>query len=385
MTTQQNPSDYELEAWERLRKFEGRPIARLGHELGQKMVEGAVSAGRRVDGFLEKRPGAQAVVAKGKGAATAAGHALRGAGGKVAQAVPDAVADWASEVAASAQKLGARVARAGLTPAVVIKKHRKHGHEVARLSDLRRLDLEEVDAVRGRAASWAYPALAALSGAGAGLAVVGGQFVVVAGAGAAAAPAGAVVVGAVAGDAAIVLALASRAIGDIALHYGYDPEDPEEKLFILSAINLGTAASTSAKMAALADISRLTQLLVRGKTWEVLNRHLLTRVARELATKFGFRLTQKGLGKLVPVVGVAAGGVTNWASLEGIFDAAEMSYRRRFLLEKYPHFAGDDTIELVADREADGVRDEAISVIDEFERAAGDDEPEPPQTDQRDD
>lgn len=32
----------------------------------------------------------------------------------------------------------------------------------------------------------------------------------------------------------------------------------------------------------------------------------------------------------------------NWATLEGIVDAADVAYRRRFLLEKYPHLKGSD-------------------------------------------
>jgi hypothetical protein len=70
----------------------------------------------------------------------------------------------------------------------VVARHKKRGHDVASLADLRRLDLQQIDAVRGRAASWYYPAGAALSGAGAGLVISGGQLVIAASAGAAAAP-----------------------------------------------------------------------------------------------------------------------------------------------------------------------------------------------------
>ncbi|WP_413228301.1 hypothetical protein [Arthrobacter sp. AET 35A] len=74
------------------------------------------------------------------------------------------------------------------------------------------------------------------------------------------------------GDAAFVLGLASRSVGHVSLLYGYDPEDPAEKLFIVSVVNAGTAASASAKTAAMADDSRLTQSLVRGRTWEILDK-----------------------------------------------------------------------------------------------------------------
>ncbi|WP_415136991.1 hypothetical protein [Microbacterium sp.] len=53
----------------------------------------------------------------------------------------------------------------------------------------------------------------------------------------------------------------------------------------------------------------------------------------------------------------------NWATLESIVDAAELAYRRRFLIDKYPQLADDAPIELVGDDD-DMAGDEAISVLD---------------------
>lgn len=105
---------------------------------------------------------------------------------------------------------------------------------------------------------------------------------------------------------------------------------------MLSAINAGTAVSAGAKNAAFADISRLTQALVRGKTWKVLNDSVVARIAGRLAEAVGRTLTKKGLGKVVPVAGILVGGTLNWTALEGIVDTADLAYRRRFLLEKIP-------------------------------------------------
>lgn len=81
---------------------------------------------------------------------------------------------------------------------------------------------------------------------------------------------------------------------------------------------------------------------MRNKTWAVLNESVVSRVATEFAKQFTNRLTKQGLGKLVPAASVAIGGTLNWATLEGIVDAADVAYRRRFLLEKYPHLKGGD-------------------------------------------
>lgn len=130
----------------------------------------------------------------------------------------------ASTAGSSVLRTTGRVSRAGLSPKRVVAKHRKRGHDVSSLRDLRRLDLQQIDAVRGRTASWLYPAGAALSGAEAGFVISGGELATAVSGGAAAAPSGAAITGAFIGDAATVLALGSRAVGRTALLYGYDPE-----------------------------------------------------------------------------------------------------------------------------------------------------------------
>lgn len=205
--------------------------------------------------------------------------------------------------------------------------------------------------------------------------ISGGELVIAASAGAAAAPSGGAITGAFVADAAVVLGLASRAVGQVSLFYGYDPEEPAEKLFVLSVVNVGTASSVAAKNRAMSDISRLTQALFRGKTWEVLNDALVTKVSQQFAKAFGFRLTKKGLGKAVPAFGIVVGSTLNWATLEGIVDAAEMAYRRRFLLEKYPHLAGEEASESFPDTGPDVTddADEEISLLGEIVEAGGPD------------
>lgn len=380
-------SEYEREAWKRVQSYRGRPLTQFGQEIGERVAAGAKAVGVKTDAFLERHPNVNGVADKGRKALAAGAGGVRKGAAKAAELVPEKVADWGPHAIASMQKTGARLARVGLSPAWILKKHRKRGHDVSELFHLRRLDLKQIDTVRGVGASWYYPAAAAMSGVGAGILVTGSQAVVTVGAGAAAAPGIGVIAGAMAGDAAFLLGVSSRAVGHVALQYGYDPEDPAEKLFILSVINLGTAASTSSKMAALGDLSKLTQNLMRGRTWEVLlNESVVARVVHQLAPRFGGRLYKQGLGKIVPAIGIVIGGTMNWAALEGIVDAADLAYRRRFLIEKYPHLADDAPIDLVPVEGEDLVEDEVISVVDAIERASEeDDEPGEPPRDDSDD
>ncbi len=250
-------------------------------------------------------------------------------------------------------------------------KHVKRGHAVETLTDIRGLDLERVDRVRGRNLDLLYAGLGATSGAGAGLLITGGQVGV--GSGVASGPGGAVVVASMTADVAAVVSLASRAVGVVALSYGYDPERPEEKIFVNSVINLGTASSTAAKEAAFADIARLTQLLIRGSTWKKLSESVLVRVARDIAARLSIRFTQRSLGKLLPVAGVVVGATMNWSTLEAVVDSADIAYRRRFLLAKYPHLADDGDIPVVdrfGDEDAACGSDESITIDEGFWRDA---------------
>ncbi len=365
------PSDYELDAWRAIQQFKGRPLSRAMRNAGEQVANGVAELGKRAAKQLENHPGAKSAVLRGQ-EVVAKGARKVGAG---ARGAADALPDWSGTAVQSMRKTVGRVSRAGLSSKRVVALHKKRGHDVASLSDVRRLDLEQVDAVRGRAASWYYPAVAAASGAGAGLVISGGQLVIAASAGAAAAPSGGAIAGAFVADTAVVLGLASRAVGQVSLLYGYDPEEPAEKLFVMSVVNVGTASSATAKNAAMADISRLTQALFRGKTWEVLNDAVVAKVSTQFAKAFGFRLTKKGLGKAVPAVGILVGGTLNWSTLEGIVDAADMAYRRRFLLEKYPYLGDEEAFGPFPDGGPDSPddADEAISLLDELAEAGGPD------------
>jgi hypothetical protein len=140
----------------------------------------------------------------------------------------------------------------------------------------------------------------------------------------------------------------------------------------MSVVNAGTAMSASAKTAAMADISRLTQALVRNKAWAVLDRSLVSQVSKQFAKAFGKRLTKQGLGKVVPAAGTLIGFTLNWATLESIVDVANNEYRKRFLLEKYPHLAAEEASAPFTDVVPDDA-DEVISVIGEIVEAGGPD------------
>jgi len=365
------PSAYELEAWQHIGQYEHRPASWFGAAAGERVADGIAEAGHRAQQHLADHPRVeqafsrgQRIVAQGASAAGAAAHWATGA-----------LPKWPGQALASLRQTVGKMSRVGLSPQKVVRKHQQRGHGIARLADLRRLDLADIDEVRGHAHEWYYPALAALSGAGAGLVITGGELVIVAGAGATAAPEAGAIAGAFAADASFVLGLASRCAGQVALDYGYDPEEPVEKLFIMAIVNVATAASSSAKTAALSDISRLTQALARQASLDVVNESVVARVANQFGKLFGVKMTRRALGSIVPVAGILLGGTFNWAMLESIVDAANIAYRRRFLLEKYPQLEDDGPGQpaggLVSPQADEG--EPIISLLDELARAGGPD------------
>lgn len=369
------PSEYELAAWHDIEGFKGRPLSQFISNVGGQASASAAKLGESAAHFLEKRPAAQNVLSRGQEIVGKGANAIGSGARKTADAIPAELTHWGTSAVGAMRRTVGRVSRVGLSPQRVVSKHKKRGHQVATLRDLRSLDLQQIDAVRGQGASWGYPIVAALSGMGAGLVISGGELAIPVSGGVAAAPSGAAVAGAMIGDAAGVLALASRAVGHVSLLYGYDPEEPAEKVFVMSVVNAGTALSASAKTAAMADISRLTQALVRGKAWSILDRSLITQVSKQFANRFTVRFTKQSLGKVVPLAGIAIGGAFNWSTLESIVDTADIAYRRRFLSDKYPQLAESMPIDPLADMPQAGedATDEVISVLGELAEAGGPD------------
>lgn len=233
--------------------------------------------------------------------------------------------------------LGARAGQASVRHSAVVSAFQKRGHEVHSIDDIAKLDLRDIDRVRPQLAL-SYAAAATVEGAAAGFAISGGEIVAaggtVFGAGAGAAPGAATIVGVMAADAAAVLVAASRAVAHTAAYYGYDVKRPEEQLFALGVLSVGTAAQAG-KASAYIELNKLVQMLARRATWQQLRRNGATRVIETVFTRLGFRITQRKLGQAVPVVGTLLGAGMNARLLSSVTDDANHIYRERFLRERH--------------------------------------------------
>lgn len=190
------------------------------------------------------------------------------------------------------------------------------------------LDLRTLD--KGRPKQL-LPFIGMVESAGASLAITGLQVSTTVTGGASA---GAVVI-AIAADVSASLALLGRAVAEVAVHYGYDPNEPEEEVFLMGVLSYSTAASLEGKTAALAALSRLSQRMMRRAAWNELQRDVLVKVIQKVFATIGVRLTQKRLAQAVPVAGGIVSAGLSYDMLDRALRDATRVYRVRYLAEKH--------------------------------------------------
>lgn len=269
--------------------------------------------------------------------------------------------------------LGSRAAMATVREKAILESYRKRGHDVNAVEDITKLELRVIDKVKPKLAL-AYTATATVEGMAAGFMISGGEIVAsggaVAGAGAGAAPGIGMIVGVMAADAAAVLVAANRAVAHVAAYYGYDLDEPDERLFALAVLSMGTATQ-SGKTAAYIELNKLVQMLARRTAWDQLRQNVVTGVIERVFTRLGFRITQRKLGQAVPIVGTVLGGGMNAHLLSSVVDDAEHIYRERFLRDRYgldlevvPALGGDasDVIDIaeILDEESHEAAQDAV-------------------------
>jgi EcsC protein family len=203
----------------------------------------------------------------------------------------------------------------------------KH-QDLGRMSPFTSLDLRDLD--KGRP-TFAIPFIGMAESAAASVAITGLRV----GKNVSDGPSAEVVLGAVVADVGATLALLGRAVGEVAVHYGYDPREPEEELFLMGVLNYSMASTVTNKTAALASLSRLTQSMMRRATWNELRGDSLVRMLLRVFGALGLKLTKAQLARLVPIAGVLLTAGLSFNLLHTTIDDATRLYRARYLAEKH--------------------------------------------------
>ncbi len=228
------------------------------------------------------------------------------------------------------QDLLARAAVFSVSSKSLLRRAGRRDSGITALADLRRADLEIPDRLLSRH-TLAYGVTMAAEGAGTALLVTGAVVSSTVSGGTTMAVAAA----AVAADVSVNLAAASRVVAKIALTYGYDVSLPDERIYALGVLNYGTTLTAGGKAASLAQLSRLTQTMMRRPTISQLDQFALVKATRAFFKLLGFRVTQQKLAQIIPFVGIAYNAGMNAQAITRLSERAQEAYRLRFLTEKY--------------------------------------------------
>ncbi len=127
-------------------------------------------------------------------------------------------------------------------------------------------------------------------------------------------------------DIPLLLGLQLKTLQDIAMCYGYDPKDKEERLFIVKCLQFVSADIVGKQ-------SILKQLT---STSDDQKREVISEIQgwREVVYSYRDQLGWKKLFQMVPIAGILFGAFSNRSAVNDIAEAGMMLYRKRRIIER---------------------------------------------------
>ncbi|MEC0968299.1 EcsC family protein [Bacillus altitudinis] len=136
-----------------------------------------------------------------------------------------------------------------------------------------------------------------------------------------------------AADIPAVLGLSLKTLQDIAVTYGYDPKNKEERVFIIKCLQLNSA-----------DVVGKKSILNELKSYhasEGKHENMISQIQgwREVVYNYRDSFGWKKLFQLVPIAGILFGAASNRSQLKGIAETGIMQYRKRRILTRLEELA----------------------------------------------
>lgn len=130
-------------------------------------------------------------------------------------------------------------------------------------------------------------------------------------------------------DIPLLLGLQLKTLQDIAICYGYDPNDKKERLFIVKCLQFVSSDIVGKQ----AILSQLSQFDTQNKT---ARREVLSELQgwREVVFTYRDQLGWKKLFQMIPVAGLIFGAFINRSAVNDIAEAGMMLYRKRRIMER---------------------------------------------------
>ncbi|SMF89546.1 EcsC protein family protein [Paenibacillus uliginis N3/975] len=125
-----------------------------------------------------------------------------------------------------------------------------------------------------------------------------------------------------AADIPLVLGQSLRVLQEMALCYGYDPDDPRERVFIVKCLQFSSADIVGKKavleeLAAFDDESNSDQVFSQIQGW------------REVVQSYTDSFGMKKLFQLIPIAGIVFGSISNKGTIGDVAEAGKMLYKKR--------------------------------------------------------
>ncbi|PMC37526.1 hypothetical protein CJ195_12310 [Bacillus sp. UMB0899] len=130
-------------------------------------------------------------------------------------------------------------------------------------------------------------------------------------------------------DIPVILGLSLKTLQEIAITYGYDPKNKEERIFIVKCLQF-SSADIVGKQAILNELSSFYQRKEATKTEMISQLQGWREVVFTYRDQFGW----KKLLQMVPIAGILFGAITNRSMINDLSEVGIMLYRKRRILEK---------------------------------------------------
>lgn len=137
-------------------------------------------------------------------------------------------------------------------------------------------------------------------------------------------------------DIPLLLGIQLKTLQDIAMCYGYNPNDKEERIFIVKVLQF-VSADIHGKQAI------VKQLSMMDSADEQVKREIISELQgwREVVMTHRDQLGWKKLFQMIPIVGLFVGALINRSSVNDLAEAGMMLYRKRRIQERLQTLAND--------------------------------------------
>jgi hypothetical protein len=138
-------------------------------------------------------------------------------------------------------------------------------------------------------------------------------------------------------DIPVLLGMSLKTLQDLAIAYGYDPNNQEERIFIVKCLQFANADIVG-KEAILNELSSYYRKDQRA------SKEMMSQLQgwREVVYSYRDQFGWKKLFQMVPIAGMLFGALSNRSMIADMGETGSMLYRKRRIMERLEHINRDE-------------------------------------------